>query len=74
MPLFILKNFVALSWYLGALIMIHMSVIRLANRAASGLDNEISLKDDDVQRVALDESQAITNGLDEGVVILDDVS
>ncbi len=55
----------ALVWYLGSLIMIHISVIRLANHA-SGLVDEMS------QEVALDESQAITNGLDEGVVILDE--
>ncbi len=49
--------------------MIHISVIRLANHA-SGLVDEISQEEGE-QRVALDESQAITNGLDEGVVILD---
>ena len=41
LPLFILKNFVALGWYLGALIMIHITVIRLANHA-SGFVDEIS--------------------------------
>ncbi len=60
----------ALGWYLASLIMIHITVIRLANHA-NGPVGQI-YRDVSEQKVALDESQAITNGLDEGVVILDE--